>query len=434
MLFRMFAASAHGKKYLERGLPCQDVSDTLEFDGVQAIAVADGHGGKDYFRSDTGAKLAVEIAFKQIKKFCSELNDDEIFSDNGIKIFEHSIWNGWREAVINHWRENPVTDAEFRWQTVSEKYKARFTSTDEKILAKYIPVAYGTTLICAVSIGAQVLITQIGDGTCVVLQRNGEFKTPVPPDSENILNVVTSLCDSDAVSKFRHVVLDCDENFPLAPAAIFLSSDGLDDCYPVFENEKYLYKLYDETIVAGLIENGFDSTEQEIRDELLPYMTARGSNDDISLAYLLTEDLNLLKATVEKISQPVTEKISQPVTEKISQPDTEKVSPPDTEKFSSPDTEKVSSPVTEKISSPVTEKISPPATVNAEKNSPPVTADNVTEKFSPTPLVPIFHAENPALLHERQNLTLEEQERLKIIREKLRASKNAERSDNHEQP
>ena len=299
----MFASSTHGKKYRERGLPCQDVSATMEIDGVQAIAVADGHGGKDYFRSDTGAKLAVEIAFEQIKKFCSELNDDEIFSDNGIKIFEHSIWNGWREAVINHWRENPVTDGEFRWQTVSEKYKERFTSADEK----YIPVAYGTTLICAVSIGAQVLITQIGDGTCVVLQRNGEFKVPVPPDSENILNVVTSLCDSNAVSKFRHVVLKCDENFPLAPVAIFLSSDGLDDCYPVFENEKYLYKLYGEAIIDGLIGNGFELTEREIHDELLPYMTARGSNDDISLAYLLTEDLNLLKATVdtEKTSQYV---------------------------------------------------------------------------------------------------------------------------------
>ena len=314
MKFRMFAASAHGKKYLERGLPCQDVSDTMEIDGVQAIAVADGHGGKDYFRSDTGAKLVVEIAFKQIKKFCSELADDEIFSDNGIKSFEHSIWSRWREAVINHWRENPVSDDESRWQAVSEKYKARFSSADEK----YIPVAYGTTLICAISIGAQVLITQIGDGTCVVLQRNGEFKVPVPPDSENILNVTTSLCDSDAVSKFRHVVLNCDENFPLAPVAIFLSSDGLDDCYPVFENEKYLCKLYAETIIDSLIENDFEPTEQEIRDELLPYMTARGSNDDISLAYLLTEDLNLLKAATEKVSSPDAEKVSSPVTEKVS--------------------------------------------------------------------------------------------------------------------
>lgn len=65
----MFATSVHGKKYRERSLPCQDFSATFEFDGVQAIAVADGHGGKDYFRSEIGSRLAVETAMNQIKIF-----------------------------------------------------------------------------------------------------------------------------------------------------------------------------------------------------------------------------------------------------------------------------------------------------------------------------------------------------------------------------
>lgn len=57
----MFAASVHGKKYREHGFPCQDSCAILKFEGVQAIAVTDGHGGKDYFRSDIGSRLAVEI-------------------------------------------------------------------------------------------------------------------------------------------------------------------------------------------------------------------------------------------------------------------------------------------------------------------------------------------------------------------------------------
>ena len=69
MRFKTFAASVHGKKYFERGLPCQDFSSELEFDSVQAIAIADGHGGKDYFRSDTGARLAVETAFDRLNYF-----------------------------------------------------------------------------------------------------------------------------------------------------------------------------------------------------------------------------------------------------------------------------------------------------------------------------------------------------------------------------
>ncbi len=307
MRFSTFAASVHGKKYRERGLPCQDFAQVLEFDGVQAIAIADGHGGKDYFRSDTGARLAVEIAFEQIKIFCDGISAGETFSDSSIINFELKLWEAWREAVKADWIKNPVRDDEPRWQNVSDKYKARFT-TDEQ----YIPVAYGTTLICAVSIGWQVLIVQIGDGSCVVLQKNGEFKVPVPPDSDSFGYVTTSLCDVDGYKKFRHVVLDCAEDSPLAPVAIFLSTDGLDDCYPIGDNAKYLYKLYASTVIDSMINSGFEKTREALRNELLPYMTEHGSNDDISLAYLVTNDLNLLKQTKEQPPAPVEEEPAAP--------------------------------------------------------------------------------------------------------------------------
>lgn len=295
MRFSMFAASVHGKKYREHGLPCQDSCAVLEFEGVQAIAVADGHGGKDYFRSDIGSRLAVETAMNQIKIFCSELTDEQRFSVSGIQNFNFKLCEQWQESVKEHWHQNPVSSEEFRWQTVSDKYKARYQSDEQ-----YITAAYGTTLICAVSIGSQILITQIGDGSCVVLQRDGEFKMPVPPDSENFANLVTSLCDADAYNKFRYAVLDCDENSMLAPVAIFLSTDGLDDCYPIFENERHLYKLYADSIIDSMIKNGFAATDEALRCELLPFMTEHGSNDDISLAYLAVDDLNLLKRTLGK--------------------------------------------------------------------------------------------------------------------------------------
>ena len=96
------------------------------------------------------------------------------------------------------------------------------------------------------------------------------------------------------MSKFRHAVLDCDENSPHAPVAIFLSTDGLDDCYPIFENEQWLYKLYADAIIDSMICNGLSVTEDAVKNELLPHMTEHGSNDDISLAYLVAGDLNLL--------------------------------------------------------------------------------------------------------------------------------------------
>ena len=67
--FRIFAASSTGPKYSERGWDCQDSSGTLQFKNIQAIAVADGHGGSDYFRSAIGSKLAIEVLFNQLKNF-----------------------------------------------------------------------------------------------------------------------------------------------------------------------------------------------------------------------------------------------------------------------------------------------------------------------------------------------------------------------------
>lgn len=209
----MFATSAHGLKYRERGLPCQDSSSTLEFDGVQVVAVADGHGGKDYLRSDRGSRLAVKVFFEQIKIFCRNITAGENFSDAGIRNFLFAVCNEWREAVMSDWRENPFDTDEPRWANVSDKYKARFASTDEKILAQHVPVVYGTTLLGALSIGSQVLLIQIGDGTCVI---------------------------------------------------------------------------------------GFALTRESVRNDLLPYITEHGSNDDISLAYMVPYDKNLLQRTLKR--------------------------------------------------------------------------------------------------------------------------------------
>ena len=296
MKFRVFAESICGISHRKKFLPCQDSSGTLEFQNVQVIVVADGHGGSKYFRSQIGSELAVETALIQAVIFCSEIESGERFSDNGIKNFIHSIYEKWLIAVKQDWYEcREKIFEEPRWNYVEEEYKNRFMSTDTEILDALIPKAYGTTLICAVSIGTQVLIVQIGDGSCVVLQRNGEFKNPVPIDGNNFLNATSSLCQQDAVQKFRYVVLDSAEDYPLSPIGIFLSTDGLDDCYPLYENQKYLYNLYGNIIIDNIIDKGFCATEKELRETFLESIADESSHDDISLAYMMIEDVDLLK-------------------------------------------------------------------------------------------------------------------------------------------
>lgn len=302
MKFKMFAASQLGTKYAAKNWNCQDSSGAVEFDNIQVIAVADGHGGSDYFRSEIGSKLAVEVLFNQIKIFCKDLNSAERFSENGIKNFKFNFVNEWRKAVKNHWDEcltdgKKIGEGEIRYESVSDKYKARYTSDDAE---KYLYAAYGTTLICAISTGAEILILQIGDGTCVLLQRNGDFRLPIAPDDENFLNVTVSLCDNHAETKIRHAVINCENDSPNFPAAIFLSTDGLDDSFPYYKNEEHLYKFYADVLIDTMIKEGIAETENEIKNNLLEGISKKASQDDISIAYFLT-DFETLKKTFAEI-------------------------------------------------------------------------------------------------------------------------------------
>lgn len=309
MNYRMFAKSLPGRKYASKGWCCQDSSDKGTFGSVQAIAIADGHGSSDCFRSEIGSRIAIDTAFCQIEKYCQDINEDldtsVQFSETGIKGFKHGVWQEWRKAVKNDWEERLkkqqfLGENEIRFESVSEKYKKRYTSQNKEVVEKYLYAAYGTTLLFAVAIDTQLLILQIGDGSCVVLQKNGEFRVPVPDDEGNFLNVTVSLCEEEANFKIRHTVIDRNPDSPTTPIAVFLSSDGVDDCYPYIHNERYLYKLY-TIILENILEVGFEETETEIIENLLPGMSAKSSQDDISLAYFIIEDIEILKNVYDEM-------------------------------------------------------------------------------------------------------------------------------------
>ena len=310
MRFRMFAKSVPGPKYTAKGWGCQDYSDKTEYGCTQVVAVADGHGSSDCFRSEFGSSMAVQTAFDQTQLFSNnafEESDSSIrFSETGIANFKYAIWREWRRVVKEDWEQRLSThktlgEGEIRFEKTSDKYKARYTSDDESVVEQYLYTAYGTTLLFAVKIESQLLLLQIGDGTCVVLKKNGEFSVPIPPDEDNYLNVVVSLCEDDANLKIRHAILDSAEDSPTAPVAVFLSSDGVDDCYPIYQNEQHLYKLY-SIILENILNVGFEETEAEIADNLLPGLTAKSSQDDISLAYFITENISVLREAFENIN------------------------------------------------------------------------------------------------------------------------------------
>nr|WP_242703872.1 protein phosphatase 2C domain-containing protein [Enterococcus sp. 669A] len=304
----MFTASNPGPKYAKKKWACQDNSGKKDLAYVKAIAVADGHGSSDCFRSELGSSIAIRAFFNEVEIFCGKECDDpglSKFSETGINNFKYAVWCEWKKLIKEDWEKRLINQVlgenELRFEFVSEKYKDRFSSEDPDIVERYLYTAYGTTLLCAVVIESQILLIQIGDGTCVMLQKNGEYSTPIPYDEDNFLNVTASLCEEGANRKIRHKVIDCNPDSLTMPVAIFLSTDGIDDCYPVYHNEHYLYRLY-SIIIENILAIGFSKTEAEIEGDLLIGMTEKGSQDDISLAYLISENMERLREAYEYIN------------------------------------------------------------------------------------------------------------------------------------
>jgi len=312
MKYRSFAVSSTGPKYADKGWPCQDsVRPERPFSTasdaelrVQVIALADGHGSGDSFRSEIGSRFAVEIAVDTAKQFfegdCAEESSANGFSfdDSCIEAIKKELWRRWREKVRQDWDSRSALDDTIRWNSVSAKYVARYQADFDNHTEKYLHRAYGTTLLVAISVAGEVLLLQLGDGTAVVLYENGEYEAPVEEDPDCFLNVTTSLCDDEAYKKIRHQKLSSANGI----VAVFLSSDGVDDCYPQYSREEDLFRLY-SLYIESMLQVGFVQTVDEIERESLPYMTQRGSHDDISIAGFVCESDEALQKAFDAIEQ-----------------------------------------------------------------------------------------------------------------------------------
>ncbi len=65
--------SCQGESHIAAGKVCQDYSYSCVYGNGDAIAiVCDGHGGKRYFRSDIGARIAAEVTERNVRIFLNE--------------------------------------------------------------------------------------------------------------------------------------------------------------------------------------------------------------------------------------------------------------------------------------------------------------------------------------------------------------------------
>jgi len=311
--YQAFAVTARGSSHIKHGKDCQDYSLKLPLGKVTNsktfVAIADGHGDDNCFRSNRGARFACDCASRGIVDFENEIkltqkntdenNEQKLLDENAKYLIKHII-KKWQikvqedyEEGINENQKNNFTEQELALAT--EKYRKKYE------VGKSLNRAYGTTLIAAMVTERYWLGIHIGDGRFTVLYENGEFDQPVPWDEKCFLNLVTSICDDDAAERARsYFSLITPEKPP--PVAVFLCSDGVDDNYPVEENEKHLYKLY-SIIVLAFAEDGFDSTCKQLED-LVEKFATEGKGDDTSIAgFIDMERLKkVLKDLVEKFA------------------------------------------------------------------------------------------------------------------------------------
>ncbi len=288
MDYEAFALSAQGESHIRHGKECQDASYSFCGNNAAVIAVCDGHGGSDYVRSALGAEFACEVAAENIRTFLESVDTEKMKTASELMLvnLEASIISGWNEKITAHYAENPFSADEM--QILSEKAKKKYIDNGR------IESAYGTTLLAAAVTEKYWFAFQIGDGKCVVLNADGKFEQPVPWNDKCFLNTTTSMCDSEALSNFRHFYSE------KLPAAVFLCSDGIDDSFDKNEKLNSFYK----TILSSFSKSETDDAVIELR-EYLPRLSAKGSGDDVSLAAFMN------RKNVSEIMSDVSESVTE---------------------------------------------------------------------------------------------------------------------------
>ncbi len=274
--FKTFDVRNIGASHVKSGKPCQDYVISSQGNKFALAVVCDGHGGDRYFRSERGSKLAAEITVQAIKSmFGKRIESQSLLSkfqpdpESTLKqLIAYIIFN-WREAISKDFQSQPFTEEELAH--LSDKDKTSVSTAEGWVSA------YGTTLIATVCTSDFWFGVQIGDGKCVVVSDNDEYSQPIPWDDKCFLNATTSLCDEKAMERFR--TFFSTENLP---KAIFVASDGVDD---TFGTDEALHGFY-KTVLQLLTEKELTKAKDELQD-YLPGLSAKGSQDDISIAGIL---------------------------------------------------------------------------------------------------------------------------------------------------
>ncbi len=281
--WRIIGKSVQGASHVRTGLPNQDAICWLPESGTGlplVLAVSDGHGSAKCFRSDVGARLAVETTTKVIQEFLESLPEPPNLST--IKRWaeenlRREIVRRWRDAVADDLSAKPFTSAEL------EQADAKVGGSKRRQVVPDPILAYGATLLTVVVAEPFILYLQLGDGDILTISEMGEVgRPPLPADERLFANETTSLCSRDAWRDFR-------SHFQVLsgppPALILVSTDGYANS---FRNEAD-FLIVGADILEMIRSDGLDAVDERLQTWLTE-ASQEGSGDDITLGILCRVD------------------------------------------------------------------------------------------------------------------------------------------------
>ena len=132
--------TCQGESHKATNKVCQDYSYSKIYENGLAVAiVCDGHGGKRYFRSDIGARLACEVTEKNVNVFletidkslftnkpytshtdiATQIHNSQFEKENDIdKAFRQlfsSIIFDWNTKILEHAKRTPLNEEELQY-------------------------------------------------------------------------------------------------------------------------------------------------------------------------------------------------------------------------------------------------------------------------------------------------------------------------------
>ena len=280
-------ATHRGAAHQLNGMPNQDAVGVRQIqpDGL-VTAIADGHGHHRHFRSARGSELAVTIAGQVAEELAARLDDFEAAGQ-----IEADVLSTLVPAITSRWRAAAHDDLAREPFTIAEE--------EARAFADDVLIAYGTTLLLAITWRNWLVLTQIGDGDIVCIRPDGRALLPVPGDPSLDGRQTTSLCGPRAEQEFRAAVV----NTAITPLlGVLLATDGYGNAQ--------VAEPWPDAVSSDLAELIGDSQPEWLAEQL-PLWASQcastdGSGDDTTIALLVAPSAAALRQEETRRQQQAT--------------------------------------------------------------------------------------------------------------------------------